>query len=202
MMAETSRATGVSRCLLRLPFSVSRVVLLTCMSLRTARRSTHPTSAGTLSSRTRSRATNYVRWPRASTPDRWHARMHGTSEFYTRQSTKLWCTIAAADALDAREAAKPHRGFDAAACCGAPFRQSAISTYAAEPEDRSETPMPVTCLPSSLPLSSPLSPPSPPRLPPEREDGGGESYLYTEAPEYLYMPWSTCTCYRGAQQAE
>ena len=69
--------------------------------------------------------------------------------------------------------------------------------------------MPVTCLPSSLPLSSPLSPPpsplSPPpspRLPPEREDGGGESYLYTEAPEYLYMPWSTCTCYRGAQQAE
>ena len=55
--------------------------------------------------------------------------------------------------------------------------------------------MPVTCLPSSLPLSSPLSPPpsplSPPpspRLPPEREDGGEESYLYMEAPEYLYMP--------------
>ena len=53
--------------------------------------------------------------------------------------------------------------------------------------------MPVTCLPSSLPLSSPLSPPpsprpppSPPRLPPE--DGGEESYLYMEAPEYLYMP--------------
>ena len=130
---------------------------------------------------------NYVRWPRASTPDRWHAPMYST-----RQSTKLWCTIAAADALDAREAAKPHRGWDAAACCGAPF---AISTYAAEPKDRSETPMPVTCLLSSLPLSSPLSPPpsprpppSPPRLPPEREDGGEESYLYMEAPEYLYMP--------------
>ena len=174
MMAETSRATGVSRCLLRLPFSVSRVVLLTCMSLRTARRSTHPTSAGTLSSRTRSRATNYVRWPRASTPDRWHARstpdrwhMHGMPEFYTRQSTKLWCTIAAADALDAREAVKPHRA------SGAPSWQSAISAYAAEPGDRSEAPMPVTRLPSSLPLSSPSSPsppprppPSPPRLPP------------------------------------
>ena len=107
---------------------------------------------------------NYVRWPRASTPDRWHAPMRYTPELYTRQSTKLWCTIAAADALDAREAAMPHRA------SGAPSRQSAISAYAAEPKDRSETPMPVARLPSSLPLSSPSSPspppPSPPRLPP------------------------------------
>ena len=83
------------------------------------------------------------------------------------KSSKLWCTIAAADALDAREAAKPHRA------SGAPSWQSAISAYAAEPGDRSEAPMPVTRLPSSLPLSSPSSPsppprppPSPPRLPP------------------------------------
>jgi len=93
---------------------------------------------------------NYVRWP--------HPHICGS---------KLWCTIAAADALDAREAAKPHRA------SGAPSWQSAISAYAAEPGDRSEAPMPVTRLPSSLPLSSPSSPsppprppPSPPRLPP------------------------------------
>ena len=89
--------------------------------------------------------------------------------------SKLWCTIAAADALDAREAVKPHRA------SGAPSWQSAISAYAAEPGDRSEAPMPVTRLPSSLPLSSPSSPsppprppPSPPRLPP-----GYDTRLFT-----------------------
>jgi hypothetical protein len=121
---------------------------------------------------------NYVvvRWPRASTPDRRQVRPGYSNDGPSvHKGSKLWCTIAAADALDAREAAKPHRA------SGAPSRQSAISAYAAEPKDRSETPMPVTRLPSSLPLSSPSSPsppprppPSPPRLPP-----GYDTRLFT-----------------------
>ena len=111
---------------------------------------------------------NYVRWPRASTPDRRQVRPGYLNDGPSvHKGPKLWCTIAAADALDAREAVKPHRA------SGAPSWQSAISAYAAEPGDRSEAPMPVTRLPSSLPLSSPSSPsppprppPSPPRLPP------------------------------------
>jgi len=100
---------------------------------------------------------NYVRWPRASTPDRRQVPPgYSNDSPSVHVGPKLWCTIAAADALDAREAAKPHRAL------GAPSRQSAISAYAAEPKDRSETPVPVTCLPSSLPLSSPSSPPPQP----------------------------------------
>ena len=77
---------------------------------------------------------NYVRWPRASTPDRrqvplrlaGHERdLPGVRE---RGLHKLWLTIAAADAADAREAAKPHRASDA-------VRQPS-GTYTAEPGDR------------------------------------------------------------------
>ena len=114
---------------------------------------------------------NYVRWPRASTPDRRQVRPGWSSDGPSvHEGPKLWCTIAAADALDAREAAKPHRAL------GAPSRQSAV-TYAAEPKDRSETPMTVPCLPSSLPLSSPSSPSPPPRPPPSPPPSLDPAYL-------------------------
>jgi hypothetical protein len=121
---------------------------------------------------------NYVRWPRASTPDRRQVRPGWSSDGPSvHEGPKLWCTIAAADALDAREAAKPHRAL------GAPSQQSAISAYAAEPKDRSETPMPVTCLPSSLPLSSPSSP-SPPSRPPPSQTRLPPGYEWRLPPGY------------------
>ena len=85
---------------------------------------------------------NYARWPRASTPDRqqvplrskgWERELPGGREVCHR----LWLTIAAADAADAREAAKPHRASDAS-------RQSSFAgTYTAEPGDRLEMTSPV-----------------------------------------------------------
>ena len=138
---------------------------------------------------------SYVRWPRASTPDRRQVRpgyMNDAPSVHV--GPKLWYTIAAADAADAREAAKPHRvSGDLRHQIAAAY--AADARYAAKPKYSSETPMPVPCLPSSLPLSSPSSPsppprppPSPPRLPPvleweeierEREDRE-EGYLRME----------------------
>ena len=75
---------------------------------------------------------NYARWPRASTPDPqqvplrltgWERELPGSHEVCPR----LWLTIAAADAADAREASKPHRVSDA-------VRQPS-GTYTAEPGD-------------------------------------------------------------------
>ena len=78
---------------------------------------------------------NYARWPRASTPDRRQDPLRSTGrerELPGVQSHRLWLTIAAADAADAREAAKPHRASDAS-------RQSSFAgTYTAEPGDRLE----------------------------------------------------------------
>ena len=76
---------------------------------------------------------NYARWPRASTPDPqqvplrltgWERELPGSHEVCPR----LWLTIAAADAADAREASKPHRASDA-------VRQPS-GTYTGEPGDR------------------------------------------------------------------
>ena len=137
---------------------------------------------------------SYVRWPRASTPDRRQVRpgyMNDAPSVHV--GPKLWYTIAAADAADAREAAKPHRvSGDLRHQIAAAY--AADARYAAKPKYSSETPMPVPCLPSSLPLSSPSSPspptrppPSPPRLPPVLEWEEIEREREDREEEYLRM---------------
>ena len=76
---------------------------------------------------------NYVRWPRASTPDRQQPIGSGPGGYGThqlpgiREMGRTWLTVADADAADAREASKPHRVSDA-------VRQPS-GTYTAEPGD-------------------------------------------------------------------
>ena len=95
---------------------------------------------------------------------------------------KLWYTIAAADAADAREAAKPHRvSGDLRHQIAAAY--AADARYAAKPKYSSETPMPVPCLPSSLPLSSPSSP-SPPSRPPPSQTRLPPGYEWRLPPGY------------------
>ena len=105
---------------------------------------------------------NYVRWPRASTPDRrqvplrstgWERELPGSHEVCHR----LWLTIAAADAADAREASKPHRASDA-------VRQPS-GTYTGEPGDR------LQMTSSALYFSGP-----------------GEALSFSEEPEEYWFP--------------
>ena len=116
-------------------------------------------------------AGNYVRWPRASTPDRQQPIGSGPGGYGThrlpgiREMGCTWLTVADAEAADAREAAKPPHASGAS-------RQTALGagTYASVAGDHlvTSTPMLYAFGTMDEPGYSPhpgLPPPRPPALP-------------------------------------